>query len=262
MLIHSCLPSEVRITLEGLRNQFYWRHYLIFSWLVFLQMLNYGPGNLMELQRMSSAVSYFQLTRFLKSRGHWPNLWLWWLAKKVLSCFPPPENGILYITVDMTRKAKRSKRNPALTKGKDRNTGPWILGLHILVISFHWHSYRIPVAFALIRPKSDPKYVKPNLLLQNLLSILEIPQWARQVIVLADLCPSWVCWLCFQSQFSVLSEMELGLCRAFAQKLETKWWPQIEWGDSTNKRFWARLDTFSERKTAQYLLLQLFTLSA
>lgn len=186
MLIHSCLPSEVRFSLEGMRHQFNWQHFLIFSWLVFLQILSYGPGNLMELQRMTNAISYFQMTRFLKAQGHHPNLWLWWMARQVISHLPLPEDGILFITADCTRKSKRSKRNPAMTKGKDRSRGPWILGLHILVICYHWHTYRIPVAFALVRHKSDPKYVKPNQLLQNLLSTLEIPQWVKQVVVLAD----------------------------------------------------------------------------
>ena len=140
----------------------------------------------MELQRMTCAISYDQMTRFLKAKCHHPNLWLWRLAERIIAHLPPPEDGILFLKVDCTRKPKRSKRNPAMTKGKDRHKGPWIEGLHILVISYHWHTYRIPVAFALIRNKKDPLYRKPNQVLQALLNKLQIPAWAKQVVVLAD----------------------------------------------------------------------------
>lgn len=185
MPLLTCLPPACRSALEGLRSEFKWNHFLTFSWLLTLQLLNYGPGNLQELSRMTHAISYDQMTRFLKA-NYDPNRWLLWLALRVMEQLPLPEDGCFKIKVDCTRKPKRSKRNPAMVKGKDSSKGPWILGLQVLVISVHWHTYRIPVLFALIRNKKDPRYQKPNQVLIQLLKQVPIPAWAKQVIVLAD----------------------------------------------------------------------------
>lgn len=182
----TCLPPACRSALEGLRAEFHWNHFLIFSWLLVLQLLTYGLGNLSELSRLTRAVSYHQMTRFLRARYGDPNRWLLWLGQRVLEALPPPENGVFEIAVDCTRKPKRGKRNPALTRGKDRSQSPWIFGLHILVICVRWHTYRIPILFALIRPRKDPLYQSPNVLLRTLLERVPIPAWAKQVIVLAD----------------------------------------------------------------------------
>lgn len=181
----TCLPPACRSALEGLRSEFKWDHFLTFSWLLVLQLLNFGPGHLRVLSRMTRAISYDQMTRFLKA-SYDPNHWLLWLALRVIEQLPPPEDGVFFIKVDCTRKPKRSKRNPAMVKGKDSSKGPWILGLHVLVISVHWHTYRIPILFALIRNTKDPAYQKPNQLLLKLLQAVPVPGWAKQVIVLAD----------------------------------------------------------------------------
>lgn len=181
----TCLPPSCRIALAGLRAQFKWDHFLIFSWLLVLQILNFGPGNLRVLSRMTSAISYDQMTRFLKVSYN-PNLWLLWLAQRLFEHLPAPENGIFFLKVDCTRKAKRSKRNPAIVKGKESSKGSWILGFQILVVSAHWHTYRIPILFSLIRNKRDPAYQKPNDVLVKLLKQVPVPSWAKQVVVLAD----------------------------------------------------------------------------
>ena len=61
----TCLPPVCRSALEGLRSEFKWDHFLTFSWLLVLQLLNFGPGNLRVLSRMTRAISYDQMTRFL-----------------------------------------------------------------------------------------------------------------------------------------------------------------------------------------------------
>lgn len=181
----TCLPPSCRSALEGLRSEFKWNHFLTFSWLLVLQLLNYGPGDLMSLSRMTNALSYHQMTRFLKA-NYDPNRWLLWLAQRLFEHLPPPKDGVFKIKVDCTRKPKRSKRNPGMVKGKDSSNGPWVLGLHILVVSAHWHTYRIPLLFALIRNKKDTRYQAPNQVLIELLQKVPVPTWAKKVIVLAD----------------------------------------------------------------------------
>lgn len=186
MPTYSCLPSEIRFVLEGLRKEFHWQHFLIFSWLVFLQMLNYGTGSLMGLNRMTTALNYDQMTRFLRAQYLEPQVWVHWLAQQVLNQLPPPGDFVLKLVVDGTWKGKRGKQIPGLAKGKSRSNGPWILGLQILVVCYQWNSYRIPVAFALIHNKESETYKRPNQVLRELLTSIPIPTWAKQVVILAD----------------------------------------------------------------------------
>ncbi len=184
MPVHSCLPTEVRSALEGLRSQFRWNHFLTFSWLVFLHMIH--DGSLKSLQRLTSALSYDQMTRFLRVSSLQPQQWVQWLALQAMRHLPPPEDGVLRLVADCTWKPKRGKCIPGLAKGKNRSSGPWIVGQQILLVCYQWHSYRIPVAFALIRNKQNSDYKPPNAVLRELLSRIEIPSWAQRVVLLAD----------------------------------------------------------------------------
>lgn len=182
----TCLPRACRSALEGLRSEFKWNHFLTFSWLLVLQLLNYGPGNRFELSRMTRAISYFQLTRFLRARYGDPNRWRFWLGTRIIEQLPHPESRIFEVVIDTTHKPKRSKRNPAMARGKNRDKGPWLFGLHILLICGRWHTYRIPLLFAVIRAKNAAGYQSPNQALTELLQQIPVPAWAQQVIVLAD----------------------------------------------------------------------------
>lgn len=86
------LPAPTfRPALESLRSEFKWKHYLTFSWLLVLHLLNYGPGNLLELSRMSSAIGYCRLTRFFRASCRGPNRRLSWLGSRIMEQLPPPE---------------------------------------------------------------------------------------------------------------------------------------------------------------------------
>jgi hypothetical protein len=63
---------------------------------------------------------------------------------------------------------------------------PYLLGIQIVVLMVHWHGYRIPVDFEIVRRKTDPGYQNENELFRRMLSCFDPPSWARHVIVVAD----------------------------------------------------------------------------
>lgn len=183
----SCLPQFYRAILAPLRKHFKWSHFLTFSWLLLIIMLHHGPGNLAQIKAYMP-LPYRFLTRFLAS-SYWNTQELWnHLLSLVLKCLPEPEDKICYVIADATDVPKRSKQNPFAKKGKKSKNSPWHFGLHILVVSFHWGPWRIPVAFKLVKAKDSPDYVNENQLLRELLPEVKkiLPSWAKQVIFLAD----------------------------------------------------------------------------
>lgn len=181
----SCIPPEIRKNLEGLRHKFRAKHLLTISWLVFLHIICFETANLKTLSKYSSSIDYIKLLLFLRAKYLQPQLWLKWFAMRLIKTLPH-EDQHLKILVDTTFRLKCSVRNPGISKGKNRTNGPWLEGLHIMLICFQWHNFRVPVAFALLRKKTDPKYKKPNQVLLELLSEIEIPAWAKQVTFLGD----------------------------------------------------------------------------
>jgi len=182
-----CLPQFYRNAMAPLKKHFQWGHFNTFCWLLLVIMLHHGPGNLAQINAYMP-LSYQMLTRFLQA-SYWntEKLWLHMLSL-VISSIPPPENGICYVVVDATDAPKRSKLNPYARKGKKSKHDPWLFGLHILVVSFHWSHWRIPVAFKLVKAKNSPGYVNENQLLRDLLPTVKtlLPVWTKQVIFLAD----------------------------------------------------------------------------
>lgn len=183
----TCLPSDVRQSLEGCRLQFNYEHFWTFCWLLTLHIFCSGKSNLKELSRHGPITRAYHHYRRLLLAGYWlTSELLNWFVWQVISSLEGDENGLLFIIVDSTIKDKRSKKNPLAKKGKKKSTAPYLFGLHIIFIMFHWQNYRIPVSFALIRKKDHPDYQNENALACELLGELVLPQWAKQVVVLAD----------------------------------------------------------------------------
>lgn len=182
-----CLPRFYREAMEPLRKHFEWGHFLSFSWLLLIIMLHQGSGNLAQISAYMP-LSYQLLTRFVSS-SYWntSNLWEHMLLL-VLDKIPGSKDGICYVIADATDAPKRSKCNPYAKKGKKNKNSPWLFGLHILVISFHWSHWRIPVAFKLVKAKNSNGYINENELLRTLLPKVKmlLPAWVKQVIFLAD----------------------------------------------------------------------------
>lgn len=182
-----CLPRFYREAMEPLRKHFQWGHFLTFSWLLLIIMLHHGSGNL-ALINTYMPLAYQLLTRFL-SASYWNTSILRnHMLSLVLHKIPAPKDGICYVIADATDSPKRSKCNPYAKKGKKSKNSPWLFGLHILVISFHWSHWRIPVAFKLVKAKNSPGYVNENQLLRELLPEVKklLPDWTKQVVFLAD----------------------------------------------------------------------------
>lgn len=183
----SCLPRFYRDAMSPLKEHFQWGHFHTFCWLLLIMMLHHGPGNLRQMNSFMP-LPYQMLTRFVSS-AYWHSEKLWFhLLSLVLSKVPAPADGICYVIVDATDAPKRSKLNPFARKGKKSQNDPWLFGLHILVVSFHWSHWRIPVAFKLVKAKNAPGYVKENTLLREMLPQVKemLPNWVQEVIFLAD----------------------------------------------------------------------------
>ena len=182
-----CLPKFYRQAMEPFRQHFQWGHFLTFCWLLLIMMLHHGPGNLRQISTYIP-LPYQLLTRLL-SASYWYTSALWeQMLLLVLQKLPAPEDGICYVIADATDAPKRSKCNPYARKGKKSKSDPWLFGLHILVVSFQWSHWRIPVAFALVKAKASPGYINENELLRKLLLKVKtlLPSWTQQVVFLAD----------------------------------------------------------------------------
>ena len=179
------IPHNIRTRLETLRSGFRHDHHLVFCWLLVIQMVYPGRSSLKELSRWIP-VPYYQLTRLLSAR-YWntPELWNWFV-RRLLALVPAPLNRIGFLSIDLVEIDKRSYLNPFAKRSKKQSNGPWVFGLHLLVFCRNWDVWRIPVAFRLGRAKSDPAYVKDNVLVRQILPEIPWPEWVQTKIVLAD----------------------------------------------------------------------------
>lgn len=179
------IPHSVRTRLETLRSGFRHDHHLVFCWLLLIQMAYPGRSSLKELSRWIP-VPYYQLTRLLSAK-YWNTAELWnWFVRRLLAIVPAPLDQTCYASVDLVEIDKRSYLNPFAKKSKKQSDGPWVYGLHLLVFCLNWGCWRIPVAFCLVRPKSDPNYVKDNDLVRQMLPEIPWPEWVQTKVVLAD----------------------------------------------------------------------------
>lgn len=179
------IPRSIRARLETLRSGFRHDHHLVFCWLLLIQMVYPGRSSLKELSRWIP-VPYYQLTRLLSAR-YWNTAELWrWFVRRLLEIVPAPLNRVCFLSIDLVEIDKRSYLNPFAKRSKKQSNGPWVYGLHLLVFCLNWSVWRIPVAFRLVRAKSDPEYIKDNVLVRQILPEIPWPEWVQTKIVLAD----------------------------------------------------------------------------
>jgi len=99
---------------------------------------------------------------------------------------PPPKDGTLYLGGDGSVKPKRGTQNPVAQKGRKSEHQPWFWGVRFALLIATWESYRFPVAFRLIRPKTHPAYRTENALFREMVKHFVPPAWAKRVIVVGD----------------------------------------------------------------------------
>jgi hypothetical protein len=181
------LPPFVRTLFRGMPGVFRHRHQLVFCWLVMMQMILSGPRTLTRL--CAPAPSWITEWRFrrLLSAAYWGlHLLLWWFAEQAIKSFPEPEDKVVYVIADGSKKDKRGKKNPATQKGREGQHSSWFFGIRFVVLMLAWDVYRIPVDFCLVLPKNHPDYETENMLFRKMLKRLDPPPWAEWVIVAGD----------------------------------------------------------------------------
>jgi hypothetical protein len=181
------LPPTIRILFNGMPGVWRHRHHLIFCWLIVMQIVASGPKTLTGLSQ--SAPGFITEWRFrrLLAAGYWSlKVLLHWFAEETIKSLPAPENHVLYVIVDGSKKDKRGLKNPAAQKGRLNEHHSWFFGIKFVVLLVAWEDYRIPVDFQIVLPKGHPDYRKENELFRHLLSHFQPPGWANWVIVVGD----------------------------------------------------------------------------
>jgi len=181
------LPPAIRILFKGMPGVWRHRHQLIFCWLIVMQIVTSGARTLTGLSQ--SAPGFITEWRFrrLLSAGYWSlKVLLRWFAEEAIKSLPEPENKVLYVIADSSKKDKRGPKNPAAQKGRLNEHHSWFFGIKFVVLMVAWDDYRIPVDFQMVLPKGHPDYQKENELFRHMLSHFQPPDWAKVVIVVGD----------------------------------------------------------------------------
>jgi len=181
------LPPDIRVLFKDMPGVWRHRHQLIFCWLIVMQIVTSGARTLTGLSQ--SAPGFITEWRFrrLLSAGYWSlKVLLRWFAEEAIKSLPEPENKVLYVIADGSKKDKRGPKNPAAQKGRLNEHHSWFFGIKFVVLMVAWDDYRIPVDFQMVLPKGHPDYQKENELFRHMLSHFQPPDWAKVVIVVGD----------------------------------------------------------------------------
>jgi hypothetical protein len=187
MLGLTCLPDKVAKFLYPFKRHFRCaqaRHFLIFSWVLVMLIIDTGKATLTHISRLVPAsIRYWALRRLLAS-GQWDGSALIRdLAQVTLALLPPPADGVLYLCADKTLKGKRGQKHPLAHKTGMNEYCGFTFGFEMVLLLASWGRYRVPVRLALIHPK-HPGHA--NILLPQMLRDFLPPKWAQQLVVLAD----------------------------------------------------------------------------
>jgi len=183
----TCLPPAIRILFKGMPGVWRHRHQLVFCWLIVMQIVTSRARTLSGLSQ--SAPGFITEWRFrrLLSAGYWSlKVLLHWFAEEAIKSLPTPENKVVYIIADGSKKDKRGQKNPAAQKGRMNEHHAWFFGIKFVVLMVAWDNYRIPVDFQMVLPKGHPDYKRENELFRHMLSHFQPPDWAKVVIVIGD----------------------------------------------------------------------------
>jgi hypothetical protein len=181
------LPPAVRILFKGMPGVWRHRHQLIFCWLIVMQIVTSGPRTLTGLSRAAPGFITEWRCRRLLSAGYWSlKVLLHWFAEETIKSLAVPDNRVLYVIVDGSKKDKRGQKNPAAQKGRLSQHHAWFFGIKFIVLLVAWEDYRIPVDFHVVLPQGHPDYRKENALFRDMLSHFQPPGWAHRVIVIGD----------------------------------------------------------------------------
>jgi hypothetical protein len=183
----TCLPPAIRILFKGMPGVWRHRHRLVFCWLIVMQIVTSGARTLSGLSQSSPGFITEWRFRRLLSAGYWSlKVLLHWFAEEAIKSLPTPQNKVVHVIADGSKKDKRGQKNPAAQKGRMNEHHAWFFGIKFVVLMVAWDNYRIPVDFQMVLPKGHPEYKKENELFRHMLSHFQPPDWAKVVIVIGD----------------------------------------------------------------------------
>jgi Transposase DDE domain len=187
MIAVTYLPLFVTILFRGMPGVWKHRHRLVLCWLIVMQALFPGRKTLEELARWTpSSITAWRFRRVLKA-AYWNiHLLVEWWVQEAFNALPPPQDGTLHLVGDGSVKPKRGTQHPVAQKGRKSAHQPWFWGVRFALLIATWDSYRFPVAFRLIRPKTHPEYHTENALFREMVGRFVPPSWAKRVIVEGD----------------------------------------------------------------------------
>jgi hypothetical protein len=187
MITVTYLPLFITVLFRGMPGMWKSRHRLLLCWLVVMQALFPGRKTVEELARwMPGSITVWRLRRVLKA-AYWDiHLLVAWWVEEAVRTLPPPKDGTLYLAGDGSVKPKRGTQNPLAQKGRKSEHQPWFFGIRFALLIATWDVYRLPVAFRLIRRKTDPAYQTENALFREMVQRFVPPPWATRVVVTGD----------------------------------------------------------------------------
>jgi Transposase DDE domain len=187
MITITYLPLFITLLFRGMPGMWKGRHRLILCWLIVMQALFPGRKTLEELARWTpGSITVWRLRRVLKA-AYWDvHVLVAWWAAEALQTLPPPKDGTLHLVGDGSVKPKRGIQNPLAQKGRKSEHQPWFFGIRFALLIATWDVYRFPVAFRLIRRKTDSAYQTENALFREMVQRFVPPLWATRVIVEGD----------------------------------------------------------------------------
>jgi len=187
MVTVTYLPLFVTQLFRGMPGLWKGRHRLILCWLIVMQALFPGRKTLEELARWTPAsITVWRFRRVLKAVYWEVHVLVAWWVEEALQTLPPAKDGTLYLVGDGSVKPKRGTKNPVAQKGRKSEQQPGFFGIRFALLIATWDDYRLPVAFRVIRRKTDPAYQTENALFREMVQCFIPPPWATRVIVEGD----------------------------------------------------------------------------
>jgi hypothetical protein len=143
-----------------------------------------GGASLKALTRlMPPSLAYWTVLRRLRS-GYWDATSLvTQLGTTVARSLPPPADGVLHLTGDLTVVTKTGAQQPLARKTRLNEYAPYIFGQSLVLLILQWGRWRIPVEARVVDPAIKGHQ---NIVFRDMLAEFVPPAWATQVIVSAD----------------------------------------------------------------------------
>ena len=183
----TCVPVNVYNTLYKFKPVFRCvqaHHFSVFCWVLIALILENGKGRLKDLcPYLPPKIRYWTLMRMVRSRPWDANVLMSQMSCDVLGWLPAPEDGVIHLSADKTRKNKRGRKHPLGLVTRDSAHSPYPFGFAMVLLIASWDRYRIPIDLAIMGPKVKGHQ---NILFRHLLETLQLPSWVRQVIVSGD----------------------------------------------------------------------------